>query len=78
MCTALPGCYAPGVYLQGESDVMSDRYQVGFMISTLKLWQGVLFEFCWVLFEFVQLLLTKQLTASEAQSHPWIISARQV
>ena len=50
---------------------MSDINQIGLMISTLDLWQSVSKPN--LLSEVVELLLTKQQTASEALLHPWIM-----
>ena len=60
------------VYLQGVYDEMSDMYQIGVMICSLDLWQTVTKPR--LLSEFVQLLLAKQVTASEALCHPWFAS----
>lgn len=60
------------VDLQGVYDEMSDMYQIGVMIGSLGLWQTVTRPR--LLSEFVQLLLAKQVTASEALCHPWIAS----
>ena len=63
------------VYLQGVYDEMSDMYQIGVMICSLDLWQNVTKPR--LLSEFVQLLLAKQVTASEALCHLWIASVCQ-
>ena len=60
------------VYLQGVYDEMLDMYQIGVMICSLDLWQTVTKPR--LLSEFVQLLSSKQVTASEALCHPWIAS----
>ena len=65
----------PWVHLQGVYDEMSDMYQIGVMICSLDLWQTVTRPR--LLSEFVQLLLAKQVTASEALCHPWIVSDPQ-
>ena len=54
---------------------MSDMYQIGVMICSLDLWQTVTRPR--LVSEFVQLLLAKQVTASEALCHPWIVSDPQ-
>ena len=66
----------PWVYLQGVYNEMSDMYQIGVMICSLSLWQTVTRPR--LLSEFVQLLLAKQVTASEALCHPWITSEGQI
>ncbi len=64
------------VYLQGVYDAMSDMHQIGLMIDALELWQSTTRPH--LLSEFVQLLVAKQLTASEALRHPWITSEGQI
>ncbi len=66
----------PWVYLQGVYDAMSDMHQIGLMIDSLSLWQSVARPH--LLSEFVQLLVAKQVTASEAMCHPWITSEGQI
>jgi len=66
----------PWAYLQGAYDAMSDMHQIGLMVGSLNLWQRIARPY--VLSEFVQLLVAKQVTASEAMCHPWITSEGQM
>ncbi len=55
---------------------MSDMHQIGLMVGSLNLWQSIARPY--LLSEFVQLLVAKQVTASEAMCHPWITSEGQI
>ena len=50
-----------------QYDKMSDMHQIGLMIASLPVNKPE------VLKEFVELLVTKQLSASEALQHQWIV-----
>ena len=50
-----------------QYDKMSDMHQIGLMIASLPVSKSE------VLKEFVDLLVTKQLSASEALQHQWIV-----
>lgn len=51
----------------GQYDKMSNMHQIGVMIGSLLDSKPATLE------EFVKLLLAKQLSASDALQHPWIV-----
>lgn len=66
----------PWVYLQGVYDAMSDMQQIGLMVGSLNLRQSIARPY--LLSEFVQPLVAKQVTASEDMCHLWITSWQHV
>ena len=53
----------------GQYDKMSDMHQIGLMIDSLLVSKPEILK------TFVDLLMAKQLSASDALQHPWIVQA---
>ena len=53
----------------GQYDKMSDMHQIGLMLDSLLVNKPDILK------TFVDLLIAKQLSASDALQHPWIVQA---
>ena len=53
----------------GQYDTMSDMHQIGLMIDSFPVSKPEILK------TFVDLLMVKQLSASDALQHPWIVQA---